>query len=163
MKRRMKGVILGISAVFVLAGAAAEADGIREGKWEFTSEIQMEGMPKLPALPPGVKLPPGMSVATRGNSMHSKVVKCITKDDLVPASDQKPDNKCKTTKMERRGNTVKWTTVCTDNGMKMTGDGVATYTGGTMDSTMTMTTQGQGHSTRQVVKTKGKYLGACGK
>jgi len=155
--------VLGVSAVLVLAGVAGAADGVREGKWEFTSEIQMEGMPQMPALPPGVKLPPGMSVSTRGNSMHSKVVKCITKDDLVPASDQKTDNKCKTTKMERKGNTVKWSTVCNDGGMKMTGDGVATYTGETMDSTMTMTTQGQGQSTRQVVKTKGKYLGVCGK
>ena len=163
MKRRMQAVVLGISAVFVLAGAAAGADGIREGRWEFTSEIQMEGMPKMPALPPGVKLPPGMSVSPRGNSMHSKMVKCITKDDLVPASGQKTDNKCKMTRMERSGNTVKWSTVCTDKGMKMTGNGVATYTGESMGSTMTMTTQSQGQSTTQIVKTKGKYLGACGK
>ncbi len=163
MKQGTKVIVLGISAVFVLTGAAGAADGIREGKWEFSSEMQMEGMPQMPALPPGVTLPPGMSVSTRGNSMRSKVVKCITKNDLVPASDQKTDNKCKTTKMERKGNTVNWSTVCTDGGMKMTGDGVATYTGETMDSTMTMTTQGQGQSTRQVVKTKGKYLGVCGK
>jgi len=163
MKQGVGTVFLGVSAVLILAGAASSADAIREGKWEFTSEMQMEGMPQMPALPPGVKLPPGMSVSTRGNSMRSTVVKCVTKDDLVPASDQKTDNKCKTTKMERRGNTINWSTVCNDGGMKMTGDGVATYTGDLMDSTMTMTTQGQGQSTRQVVKTKGKYLGACGK
>ena len=163
MKQGTKVIVLGISAVFVLTGAAGAADGIREGKWEFSSEMQMEGMPQMPALPPGVTLPPGMSVSTRGNSMRSKVVKCITKNDLVPASDQKTDNKCKTTKMERKGNTVKWNTVCNDGGMKMTGDGVATYTGEIMDSTMTITTQGQVQSTRQVVKTKGKYLGVCGK
>ncbi|HIJ90217.1 MAG: DUF3617 domain-containing protein [Desulfobulbaceae bacterium] len=163
MKQRMRAVALGVSAVLILAGAAAGADDIREGKWEFTSEMQMEGVPQMPALPPGVKLPPGLSVSTRGNTMHSTVVKCISKDDLLPASDQKTDNKCKTTKIERRGNTVKWRTVCTEGEMKMTGDGVATYTGVVMDSTMTMTTQGQGHSTKQVVKTKGKYLGVCGK
>jgi hypothetical protein len=96
--------------------------------------------------------------------MHSTVVKCITKEDLVPASsEQKNDAKCKTTKMERRGNTVKWSTVCNDGGMKMTGNGVATYSGAVMDSTMTMTTEGQGQSIRQTVKTKGKYLGLCGK
>lgn len=163
MKQRIGVVVLGVSAVLVLAGAAGAAESVREGKWEFTSEMQMEGMPQMPALPPGVKLPPGVSVSTRGNSMHSTVVKCITKDDLVPASDQKADNKCKTTRMERRGNTINWTTVCNDNGMKITGDGVATYTGEVMDSTMTMTSQGQGQSTRQVVKTKGKYLGVCSK
>lgn len=162
MKQGIRAIIWGMAAVLVLAGAAGAADAIREGKWEFTSEMQMEGMPQMPALPPGVKLPPGMSVATQGNTMRSTVVKCITKDDLVPASD-KTDTKCKTTKMERRGNTVKWSTVCTDKDMKMTGDGVATYTGEVMDSTTTMTTQGQGKTTKQVVKTKGKYLGVCSK
>ena len=163
MQQVIRVVVLGVAAVLVLAGAAGAADGIREGKWEFTSEMQMEGMPQMPALPPGVKLPPGMSVSARGNTMRSTIVKCITKDDLVPASDQKTDNKCKTTKMERKGNTVAWSTVCTDKDMKMTGDGVATYTGAVMDSTMTMTTQGQEQSMKQVVKTKGKYLGVCSK
>ena len=163
MKQGIRLAVLGVSAVLFLAGVAGGADSIREGKWEFTSEMQMEGMPQMPALPPGVKLPPGVSISTRGNSMHSRIVKCITKDDLVPASDQKSDNKCKTTKMERKGNTINWVTVCNDAGMKMTGTGVATYTGEVMDSTMTMTTEGQGQSTRQVVKTKGKYLGVCGK
>jgi len=159
----MRTVFWAMAAVLVLAGAAGAADAIREGKWEFTSEMQMEGMPQMPALPPGVKLPPGLSVSTRGNTMHSIVVKCITKDDLVPVSDPKVDNKCKTTRMERKGNTVNWSTVCADKDMKMTGDGVATYTGEVMASTMTMTAQGQGQSMKQVVKTKGKYLGVCSK
>ncbi|MFA6497822.1 MAG: DUF3617 family protein [Desulfurivibrionaceae bacterium] len=163
MQQGIRAVVVGLAAVLGLAGVAGAADGIREGKWEFTSEMQMEGMPQMPALPPGVKLPPGMSVSTRGNTMRSTVVKCITKDDLVPASDQKTDNKCKATKMERKGNTITWGTVCDDGGMKIKGDGVATYTGEVMDSTMTMTTQGQGQSMKQVVKTKGKYLGVCSK
>ena len=162
MQQGMRVIVLGV-ALLGLAASAGAADAIREGKWEFTSEMQMEGMPQMPAMPPGVKLPPGMSVSSRGNTMRSTVVKCITKDDLVPASDQKTDNKCKTTKMERRGNTINWSTVCTDGGMKMTGEGVATYTGEVMDSTMTMKTEGQGQSTKQMVKTKGKYLGVCSK
>lgn len=163
MQQGMRAVVLGVAAVLVLAGAAGAAESIREGKWEFTSEMQMEGMPQMPALPPGVTLPPGISLSTRGNTMRSTMVKCITKDDLVPASDQKTDNKCKTTKMERKGNTINWSTVCTDKEMKMTGDGVATYTGEVMDSAMTMTAQGQGQAMKQVVKTKGKYLGVCSK
>ncbi len=159
MQQGIREVVSGVAAVLVLAGAAGATESIREGKWEFASEVQMEGMPQMPALPPGVKLPPGMSVSTGGNTMRSTVVKCVTKDDLVPASDQKTDNKCKTTKMERKGNTVTWNTVCNDGGMKMTGDGVATYTGEVMGSTMTMTTHGQGQSMKQVVK----YLGVCNK
>ena len=164
MKQGVRMVLMASAATLVVAGTAGAADDIREGKWEFTSEMQMEGMPQMPALPPGVALPPGISVSTRGNTMHSTVVKCITKEDLVPgSSEQKNDAKCKTTKMERRGNTVKWRTVCNDGGMKMTGNGVATYSGAVMDSTMTMTTEGQGQSIKQTVKTKGKYLGLCGK
>ena len=164
MNQGVRMVLMVVSATLVLAGTAEAADDIREGKWEFTSEMQMEGMPQMPALPPGVALPPGISVSTRGNTMHSTVVKCVTKEDLLPASsEQKNDAKCKTTKMERRGNMVKWSTVCNDGGMKMTGNGVATYSGAVMDSTMTMTTEGQGQSIRQTVKTKGKSLGLCGK
>lgn len=163
MQQEMRTVVLAMVAILVLAGAAGAADAIREGKWEFTSEMQMEGMPQMPALPPGVTLPAGISVSTRGNAMRSTVVKCVTEDDLVPASDQQTDHKCKTTKMERKGNTINWRTVCTDKGMQMTGDGFATYTGLVMDSTMTMTIQGQGQAMKQVVKTKGKYLGVCGK
>ena len=163
MQQGMRTVVLAMAAIWVLAGTAGGADGIHEGKWEFTSEMRMEGMPQMPALPPGVTLPPGISVIARDNTMRSTVVKCLTEDDLVPASDQKLDHKCKTTKMERKGNTIKWSTVCTDKEMKMTGDGFATYTGEVMDSTMTMTIQGQGQTMKQVVKTKGKYLGVCGK
>ena len=163
MQQRMRAIVLGMVAVLVLAEAAGAAEGIHEGKWEFTSEMRMEGMPQMPALPPGVTLPPGVSVVARDNAMRSTMVKCVTEDDLVPASDQKIDNKCKTTKMERKGNTLNWRTVCTDKGMQMTGDGFATYTGEVMDSTMTMTIQGQGQTMKQVVKTKGKYLGVCSK
>ncbi|HEX9714159.1 MAG TPA: DUF3617 family protein [Desulfurivibrionaceae bacterium] len=163
MQQGRRAVVLGMAAVLALAGAAGGAEAIREGKWEFTSEMQMEGMPQMPVLPPGVTLPPGVSVVARDNTMRSTMVKCVTEDDLVPASDQKTDHKCKTTKMERKGNTINWSTVCTDKEMKMTGNGVATYTGLVMDSTMTMTIQGQGQTMKQVVKTKGKYLGVCGK
>ncbi|MDG4474764.1 DUF3617 domain-containing protein [Thiovibrio frasassiensis] len=163
MNQGMRMGVLVVSAVLALVGSAGAAESIREGKWEFASEMQMEGMVQMPALPPGVTLPPGMAVSTKGNTMHSTMVKCITKDDLLPGSDRKSENTCKTTKMERKGNTLHWSTVCTEGGMKMTGNGVATYSGEVMDSTMTMTTQGQGQSMRQTVKTKGKYLGVCSK
>ena len=163
MRQGIRAVVLGEVLVSAMVGVVDAADTIREGKWEFVSEMQMEGMPQMPVLPQGMSLPPGISVSTRGNTMSSTVVKCITKDDLVPASDQKIDNKCKMIKMERKGNTVIWNTVCNDGGMKMTVDGVATYTGEVMESKMTMNAQGQGQSMKQMVKTRGKYLGVCSK
>ena len=153
MQQGMRTVVLAMAAIWVLAGTAGGADGIHEGKWEFTSEMRMEGMPQMPALPPGVTLPPGVSVVARDNTMRSTMVKCVTEDDLVPASDQKTDRKCKTTKMERKGNTINWRTVCTDQEMKMTGNGVATYTGAVIGRTHSITTPRQAADTEPAGQT----------
>lgn len=150
-----------LAGFLCIAGVAGAEETIREGKWEFVTEIQMEGMPAMPKLPPGVKLPPGMSMATKGNTMRTTQVKCITKEDMVPADEGKGKNSCKVTKMDRRGNTVSWSVVCDENNTRMNGDGVATYRGEVMDSTMNMTSTSEGRTTKQSLKTTGRYLGLC--
>ena len=150
---------LGVVGVLCLAGTAKADDSIKEGRWEFTTEVQMEGMPQMPELPPGVKLPPGMSMSAKGNTMRTTMNKCVTKQDMVPSDEGKKN--CKVTKMDRRGNTVSWRVECQEGGTRTTGDGTATYTGNTMQSKMVMTTQSGGHSSRQEMKTTGRYLGAC--
>ncbi|MFZ5776395.1 MAG: DUF3617 domain-containing protein [Thermodesulfobacteriota bacterium] len=157
----MKVMAAGVIGVLAIAGVASADETLKEGKWEFTTEVQMPGMAKMPELPAGVKLPPGMSMSSKGNTMRTTQVKCITKEDMVPADQGKGKNTCKTTKMERRGNTVNWSVVCEEEGTRMLGDGVATYTGDTMQSTMTMTTTRAGQTTKQDVKSMGRYLGAC--
>lgn len=161
MKRTGWSCGVGCAVVLCCAGAAGAADSIREGKWEFTTEMEVAGMPKMPELPPGVKLPEGMTMSTKGNTMRTTVTKCITNQDLVPADEQAKN--CKVTKMDRRGNTVNWSVVCTEKDMRMTGDGTATYSGNAMQSKMVMTSQGGGYSTRQEMKTTGRYLGPCTK
>lgn len=162
----MKNSLLRVACfllVLLPAFALAADDSIREGKWEFVTEVAMDGMPAMPALPPGVSLPPGMSMSSKGNSMKTTMSQCITKNDLVPAGGQKNAKNCKVTKMDRKGNQVSWSMVCTEDGMKMTGDGVATYTGNQMVSRMTMTSQGKGQNIKQRINTSGRYLGPCGK
>jgi hypothetical protein len=153
--------LCGLAVVFCCAGVAGAEESVKEGKWEFTSEMQVEGMPKMPELPAGMKLPDGMAVSSKGNTMRTTVTKCVTNQDMVPADEK--DKNCKVTKMERRGNTVNWSVVCTDKEGKTTGDGTATYSGNTMRSKMVMNTQSGGYSGKQEVKTTGRYLGPCTK
>lgn len=152
---------LGLMALCSSAGVAGAEEPFKEGKWEFTTEMQMAGMPQMPELPAGMKLPEGMAMSSKGNTMRTTLTKCVTKQDMVPADEQ--DKNCKVTRMERRGNTVNWSVVCTQKDGKMTGDGTATYSGNTMRSKMVMTTQGGGYSGKQEVNTTGRYLGPCTK
>lgn len=148
-------------SIFFLSSTVIASDSIREGKWEFITQTQMEGMPKMPELPPGVKLPPGVNMSRNGNGIQMTVTKCITKDDMVPASRQGQD-KCKVTKMEKNGNRVNWSVYCKENDTEMTGDGMAAYTGDTMESKIVMTMRDkEGHSTKHISTTKGRYLGPC--
>lgn len=173
-------------SVFSLGSTALAADSIREGKWEFITQMQMGGMPKMPELPPqsgpctpssnngqmkgmpkmselppGIKLPPGVNMSRNGNGIQMTVTKCVTKEDVVPASRQGQNN-CKVTRMEKNGNRVNWSVYCKENDTEMTGDGIATYTGDTMDSKIVMTTRDkEGHSMKHTSTIKGKYLGPC--
>ena len=48
--------LVGAIALAALSvGAAHAADAIKAGKWEFSAQVQLPNMPKLP---PGVTLPP---------------------------------------------------------------------------------------------------------
>ncbi|MGQ9812402.1 MAG: hypothetical protein ACUVQ2_03195 [Dissulfurimicrobium sp.] len=68
-------------SVFSLGSTTLAADSIREGKWEFITQTQMTGMPKMPGLSPGVKLPPGVNMSKNDNGIQMTATKCVTKDD----------------------------------------------------------------------------------
>lgn len=126
--------------------------------------MQMEGMPEMPKLPPGVKLPPGMSISSHGNTMQVTNKQCITKENMVPQNEKMKENHCKITHQEQIGNTVKWSMVCDNDGMKMKSEGTATYTGDVMESKIVSTTQMEGKPPmKQVITAKGRYLGPCPK
>lgn len=149
--------------IFVPNGTSHATDSeVKEGLWEFTTHMQMEGMEEMPKLPPGVQLPPGMSMSTQGNTMQVTVKQCITKENMVPQDKDMKEHNCKIINQEKRGNTVKWTAVCNEEDMKMTTEGTATYTGNVMESKMVINTQAKGEPPmKQIVTAKGKYLGPC--
>ncbi len=83
---------------------------------------------------------------------------CIKKDQPIPKS-EKPNQECTVKDIKTKGDTVTWTVTCTNRGGKMTGNGVATCKGDTMDGTMTMTTEGQ--AANFTSNYKGIRIGDC--
>ena len=62
------------------AGSAYAADGIKAGKWEFSAQVQVPNMPKLP---PGIQLPPGVNIGAGGVSVTR--ASCVDSATPMPA------------------------------------------------------------------------------
>lgn len=85
----------------------------KEGKWEISTEIEMEGMPmSMPAI---------------------KHTQCMSKDDYVPQNSQ-PGQECEITETKISGDTVTWTIKCKGQGGEMKGAGKITYKGDTFST-----------------------------
>lgn len=162
--------------IAALETTAQAANGIREGQWEYQTEIQMGGANGAPPgmsqedsaqfaqmmknMPKGMKLPGGMQMgAGAGGGMTISSTQCVTAENAVPKN--RKEDGCKMTKMEQRGNTVNWAVHCESKHGKSDGEGTATYTGGRMTSKMHMTGVTEGHATDVTINTTGRYLGAC--
>lgn len=147
-------VLLALSApLFAQAGP-------KEGKWEYTTEMDVPGMPQMPKLPDNVKLPAGVQMPKMGpNGMLSTFTQCVSKGDWIPR-EQKGAEQCKVTRQEQSGNTMKWETVCTTPQGQVTGQGVATYQDTSMQATMKMSATGR-EGFAMTTRIKGRYLGAC--
>lgn len=111
-----------IAARRVLRGAlllplVAAADGLdlKEGYWETTISIHVQG---------GIFPVPAI-----------KSSKCISKEDPVPNS-TKPSQRCHVSHQTVDGNEVSWRIECADDKGKMVGDGKITYAGNTFDGGM---------------------------
>jgi hypothetical protein len=144
-------------AVLVFAAAQAVAgDEPKLGKWEYTTSMQMPGMPAMPALPPGVQLPAGMKIG--GGGISRTFEHCVTKEDFVP----REEKDCTVTKNDRKGGTITWAATCNTPQGKADAQGSATYTGDTMKGSTHMTgTTSDGHPFEMTQEMTGKYLGAC--
>ena len=140
----MRWVRLIVLAFGLAAGTAYAADAIKAGKWEFTAQVQL---PKMPKLPPGVQLPPGVNIGPGGiNVTRTSCVNTAMPmpTDLRPPSQQHAQ--CKIGDVHTVGATVTWDTTCAQSdGSVVHSDGVAHYTGDTMEATMkTRVTGGPG-------------------
>src|SRR5215831_10373649 len=139
-------------------GSAHAADMIKAGKWEFSAQVQVPNMPKLP---PGVQLPPGVNIGAGG--INAKRTSCLDSARPVPADMHPPSQQhgqCKVGAVNKNGNTVTWETSCPQSdGSVVHSDGVAHYTGDKMEATMkTRVTGGISESSQHIT---GRYLGPC--
>ena len=116
------------------------ANGIREGMWEITSQMEMPGMP--------MQMPP------------TTIKHCYTKKDV---KDEKKvisrDKNCTVTDFKRSGNKVTWKMKCTGKHAGVF-SGETVFSGDSYESNMNMqSTAGQVRS--MSMKVKGKRIGNC--
>ena len=138
------------------AQARALADTVRPGQWEFTSQMQMPGMPQMP---PGSSLPP--NVQAQAGGMKSTYRACIDSEKAVPSD---PRGQCTIENVRRDGATVTWTGACATGQGTVRSEGVARYSGNTMEATLTTHVPGQGgQSMKTTQHITGHYLGPCAK
>lgn len=140
---------LTIVLALVWCGWANAADvNMKDGLWEITTKTEMKGMP--------------------GNIPPTTMKQCLTKKDNVPQ--QKPQGQaakpnCKMVDNKVSGNTVTWTSVCTEKDGTMESKGTMTYKGEAFDGTTVMTMKDKsGKTTNQITsKMNGKRVGPCTK
>ena len=150
------GTIGGAGAAELLqrVQARALANTVKPGQWEFTSQMQMPGVPKLP---PGVQLPPNVQMQQGG--MQSTYKTCVDSERAVPSD---PRGQCKIEHVQRNGATVTWTGICATKQGTVRSEGVAHYSGDTMEANLTTEVPGaNGQAMKTSQHISGHYLGAC--
>ncbi len=114
---------------------------IREGKWEITTRVEMQGIQ--------ADLPPMTST------------KCLTGKDSVPKSPDTAQN-CTFTNVKTDGNIVTWIMKCNEQVGGMEGRGKITYHGDTFNGTITMSLKEPGESKITMIqRLSGKRIGEC--
>lgn len=132
---KMKSIILGLAAVCLTLPAFAA--GPREGKWQITMKMEMEGMPG--------QIPP------------QTMTHCVTKEQAEhPEQWQKSrDTSCKILDSKMDGNKLSWKIKC-DKG---SGEGEMTFGDGSYTGESRMDVEGH----KMTVHMEGKRLGDCDK
>ena len=147
-------------AVAVAAGAAHGAEAIRAGKWEISAQVQV---PNIPKLPPGIILPPGISMGAGGVNVTRTT--CLTEskpvpDDIRPPHEQKGD--CKIEKLDKQAGTVNWETTCKTPDATVHSKGTAHYAGDKMEATIrNIVSNAGGRPNETSQHMTGRYLGPC--
>jgi Protein of unknown function (DUF3617) len=157
-------------AVFIAAGLAGTASAreaaqpaqarvlaetVKPGQWEFTSQLQMPGMPQMPG---GAQLPSGTTMQP-GAGIKSTYRTCVDSEKAVPSD---PRGQCKIENVERKGATVTWTGTCTTGQGTVRSQGAARYSGNTMEANLTTHVPGAGgQSMKTTQHITGHYVGPC--
>jgi hypothetical protein len=130
--------------IIVLAASLSFAGSdttIKEGQWEITMKVEMQGM--------NADVPP------------MKYTKCLTGKDSLPV-DQSTASQCTMADVKTVGNTVTWKLKCTEQAGGMEGSGKIVYHGDTFDGTITMSLNDpEEGKINMVQRITGKRLGDC--
>jgi hypothetical protein len=148
-----RAIVIGVFLTgMVTTTAASAADEIRDGKWQFTTEMQM---------PTTAQPPTSGQAGLAGNTKMTRIA-CINRENPVPAATER-DVQCKVDKMQRNGGTVTWAMTCTPpQGTPVRSDGVAHYAGATMEGTFTThMIAPNGKPADNPGRISGRYVGAC--
>jgi len=131
-------VIVCTTASFAGAGSAPD---MKEGKWEISTTVEMEGMP--------VETEP------------MKDTQCLTKKNFLPPLGDM-GKECKTTATKIEGNTVKWTMKCNEQAGSMESVGTITYKGDKLEGTIKTTIKDpEAGKMTMVQRMSGKRIGDC--
>jgi hypothetical protein len=131
-------VILCATVSFAYAGSAPD---MKEGKWEISTTIGVEGM------------------IVETEPMND--IQCLTKKNfLPPLADM--GKECKATNIKVKGNVVKWTMKCNEQAGSMESVGTITYKGDKFEGTIKTTIKDpQAGKMTMVQRMIGKRIGDC--
>lgn len=147
---------------------AAQAETMKPGLWEITSQMSGGNMPKMPAVSAaqrkqmeamGIKLP-----GAAGGPMTVTAKHCVTKQEAekrLPPQGEDPNTHCAQKDIKTSGNTTTWKIECTGK-RKMSGVGSMTWQGPeryTGESTFSTSDPQRGPSIMKQVYS-GKWLAA---
>ena len=147
MTRAVGTVMLTIVLASASSVALRAADEIKEGKWEFTTQMQLPG---------AAQSPPGFQASAGGNAPMT-LTTCIDAANPIPAQAQ-----CKLDRVERHGGVVTWAMTCNTPRGPILSAGSGRYTGDTMEATLTARVPGpDGKPVDAPGKITGHYLAPC--
>ena len=128
---------------FMTAAGPVDASepNIREGEWEITTKIEMEGMP---------------SNMPQQEFVHTQ---CLTRDDYVPQGPKAgaSSGSCEIRDVQSRGDSVTWTMQCNTGQGEMNGKGRITYSGDRFEGSIEAVMSGM----KMTQQMEGRRIGDC--
>ncbi len=142
----MKKIILMTLCLLTNYGAMADNSkllDIKEGQWKLTSTAKMSGI--------AVEMPP----------MTTTSIECMTKENALDPRIMLKNQNCEMVDMVIQTNTAKWKMNCSQQGIKMIGDGVINYQQQSFTGVINMNILGEVGTMKIITKITGQYLGVC--
>jgi len=134
----MKRFLVVIAVSLALAGMAfaGGSPNMKPGRWEITTQANMQGM----TIPPAT------------------ITQCLTEEDMVPR-DGTQNQDCEILDVDVSGDTVTWTMRCRGEGGDVESTGRITYHGDRFEGTTTTTIGSTGMTIQSTLT--GRRIGDC--